>query len=48
MKRFFFVSWRYEKKNLITLLYETAKVSYSVIRFFFSYLHETKKIIFIP
>ena len=51
MKRiffFFFFSWRYEKKNLITL-YETAKraVSYkSVIRFFFfffSYLHETKK-----
>ena len=28
-------------KNLITLLY-------SVIRFFFSYLHETKKILFIP
>ena len=38
----------WKKKKLITLLYETAKRFHTVwLGFFFSYLHETKKILFI-
>ena len=37
------------KKNLITLSYETAKRFHTVwLGFFFSYLNEPKKILFIP
>ena len=49
-REFFFCFMEvWKKKNLITLLYETASRFHSVISFFFfSYLHETKKILYVP